>query len=125
MTPKQIVQDRQERLGYRCKHGHNGYTHRNCYNVSKNIQERVAILDIEAEDLSADYGIVFCWCVWDMQEKKMYSDTLTLSDIKKYTSNKRDVPPKEDKRVISSLLNIALFGTFAILDTFSTISINI
>jgi uncharacterized protein YprB with RNaseH-like and TPR domain len=39
-----------------------------------------------------------------MNSDKIYEDRITLDDIKKYCSKKRDVEPREDTRVIKSLV---------------------
>lgn len=99
-----------KRLLWKCPlkghRGHNGISHHTCYNRLKGIslEERIAFYDIESEDLKADYGIVFCWALLDAKTNKMYSDVLTLKDIQKYASKDRNLPPKEDTRIIESLI---------------------
>lgn len=93
-----------KRMGFKCKHGHNGLTHKNCYDVAHNIEERIGFLDIEAEDLSADYGIMFNWCILDGKTNKIHQDVITLEDIKNGSSKSRNVPPREDKRITQSLI---------------------
>ena len=85
---------------------HNGLEHSNCYDKlhTENWGERIGFLDIETTDLNADYGIICCYCIKDASSDKIYEDHLTLDDIKKYSSKKRDIEPKEDTRVISSLV---------------------
>lgn len=92
-----------DRLKFRCEHGHNGIGHKNCFDVANNIVERIGFFDIEAEDLNADYGVMFSYCILD-QNNKLYSDMLTLADIQKYKSTKRDIEPKEDSRILQSLI---------------------
>jgi len=99
-----------KRLAWRCPlkghAGHDGISHSSCYDMlhGKKLEERIGFFDIEAEDLKADFGITFCWVIIDSQTDKMYSDVLTLNDIKKYSSKKRDVQPKEDTRIIKSFI---------------------
>jgi len=95
-----------KRSKWRCHHGHNGLDHSTCYDKLKNVNfgERIGFLDIEATDLNADYGIVVCYCIKDANSDKIYEDRITLDDIKKYSSKKRDIEPKEDTRVIKSLV---------------------
>jgi len=57
------------------------------------------------EDLKSDFGILFCWKILENGTNKMYGDVLTLDDIKKGKSTKRDVQPKEDRRIVQSLVD--------------------
>ena len=68
-------------------------------------KERIGFLDIETEDLSGEYGVIFCWCILDNDSGHIYEDAITLKDISKYKSRHRDKQPKEDKRVIKSLVD--------------------
>jgi len=85
---------------------HNGLEHPNCYEKlhTANFGDRIGFLDIETTDLNADYGIITCYCIKDINSNKIYEDAINLDDIKKYCSKKRDVEPKEDTRVIHSLI---------------------
>jgi uncharacterized protein YprB with RNaseH-like and TPR domain len=84
----------------------NGWEHPRCFEkYTKGLyQEKVIYFDIEAEDLNADYGIMFNWCAID-DEGNQFEDCITLEDIKKYKSSQRDVEPKEDTRIVTSLVN--------------------
>lgn len=106
MKKKEIL----ERAKWKCPlpgHSkHNGLEHPRCYEKFFGLKlGKECILDIEAEDLKADYGIVFCWCVLDLDTNKIFSDVITKKDIKKYSSKARNVQPKEDKRIIASLVS--------------------
>jgi len=85
---------------------HNGLEHPNCYESlhSLDLREKIGFLDIETGDLKADFGIMFCYCIKDRNSDKIYEDRITLDDIKKYSSKKRDVNTKEDTRIIKSLV---------------------
>lgn len=89
---------------------HDGISHNRCYDrlVGVDLTEKLAYLDIEAEDLKADYGIMFCWCLWDAQKKHLFKDTISLTDIKKYSSHNRHTPPKDDTRIIQSLVDLLI-----------------
>ena len=86
--------------------GHSGLEHPVCYERLHTVDfgERIGFLDIETTDLNADYGIIACYCLKPIGIDKIYQNYLTLDDIKKYSSKKRDVEPKEDTRVIQSLV---------------------
>ena len=68
------------------------------------LRKILGFIDIESESLEADYGIIFGYCILDANSDKIYQDWITKEDIKKYSSNKREVMPKEDTRVIHSLI---------------------
>lgn len=99
-----------KRLKWKCPlkgHSHHdGVSHSACYQKLHTIDfgERIGFIDIESTDLNGDYGIITCWCIKDSKSNKIYEDSLTLDDIKKYSSKKRDVEPKEDTRIIKSLV---------------------
>jgi hypothetical protein len=87
--------------------GHSGLEHFSCYCKlhGTQMEEKVGFLDIEAEDLKADFGIMFCWKLLDAKTNKMYGDVINLNDIKKYKSRERDVQPKEDTRIVQSFVD--------------------
>lgn len=95
---------------FRCpEKGHsskNGWEHPRCFErCTKGLyQEKVIYFDIEAEDLSADYGIMFNWYAID-EDGNHFEDYITLEDIKKYKSSNRDIEPKEDTRIVKSLVD--------------------
>lgn len=93
-----------DKLRYRCIHHHDGYHHPECYRRDFLEKEKIGFLDIETEDLTAEYGIIFCYCIKDMNSDKIYSDHITLEDIKKYKSRSRDIEPVEDTRVVKNLV---------------------
>jgi hypothetical protein len=96
---------------FRCpERGHgskNGWEHPKCFDkhVLDLFQEKILFFDIEAEDLSADYGIMFNWFAID-EDGNEFEDYLTLDDIKKYKSSDRNVEPKEDTRIVKSLVEL-------------------
>jgi hypothetical protein len=96
---------------FRCpEKGHgskNGFEHPACFlKYTKGMyQEKILYFDIEAEDLNADYGIVFNWYAMD-EDGNHFEDYLTLDDIKKYKSQDRNVMPKEDTRIIKSIVEL-------------------
>jgi uncharacterized protein YprB with RNaseH-like and TPR domain len=99
-----------KRLSWRCPikghSSHDGISHSRCYDKlhTQNFGERIGFLDIETTDLNADYGIICCYCIKDANSNKIYEDRITKDDIKKYSSKNRNVEPKEDTRVIQSLV---------------------
>jgi len=104
------AQELRRRLAWKCPlkshRNHNGLEHPRCYEklVGVNLKEKIGFLDIETEDLNADFGIMFSWCLLDGDTNKIHEDRINLKDIKKNSSHKRNVHPKEDTRIITSLV---------------------
>lgn len=104
------AEDLKKRLKWKCPlagHSkHDGVSHSSCYQKLHTVDfgERIGFLDIETTDLNADYGIITCYCLKDSRSPKIYEATITLDDIHKYSSKKRDVEPKEDTRIIHQLV---------------------
>jgi len=100
-----------KRLAWSCPlkghSGHDGISHSACYDRlhKTKVEEKIGFLDIEAEDLKADFGIMFCWKLLDSDTNKIFGDIINLADINKYKTNKRDNPPKEDTRIVQSLID--------------------
>jgi uncharacterized protein YprB with RNaseH-like and TPR domain len=69
---------------WRCKeHSHSGLVHYNCYlkeNVSS--QERIGFLDIEASNLTADWGVCLCYFIKPLGSDEMLSRTVTAKELK-------------------------------------------
>jgi hypothetical protein len=108
---KMSKEERLARDRFRCPEiGHsskNGWEHPRCFDKhSKGLfQEKVLFFDIEAEDLSADYGIMFNWAAMD-EDGNFFEDYINLADINKYKSSDRFVEPKEDTRIVKSLVDL-------------------
>lgn len=79
---------------WRCRHGHGGIQHYNCYLAAEGRKERVGFLDIEASNLKADFGIMLTWCIKVEDEDTIYYDAITPDDLKGTL----------DKRIIDSLV---------------------
>lgn len=96
---------------FRCpEKGHsskNGFEHPRCFEkYTKGLyQEKILYFDIEAEDLNADYGVMFNWYAMD-EDGNRFEDYITLADINKYKSTDRNVEPKEDTRIVKSLVDL-------------------
>jgi hypothetical protein len=83
----------------RCRHRHTYLEHRACYFLERRENERLGFIDIEASNLSGDWGFLFGYCILD-EKGKVYEDWVTKEDIKKWGR-----AGKEDKRVLQSLVN--------------------
>lgn len=107
LTKKEIV----KRANWKCPiEGHrksNGLQHPNCYAKFHDIDlERICYLDIEAEGLEADYGIMFSYCVMDAKTGEVFEDSITKEDIEKYKTSDRNKMSQEDKRIVKNLIDI-------------------
>ncbi len=79
-------------LNFRCEHRHTAETHPACYIKSDNCKtERIIAYDLETSNLHADFGIILSWCAQSIFTGEVYSDTLTLEDIKLGILDKRIV----------------------------------
>jgi len=107
LTKEQIIKMSKWRCPYKGHSAHTGLEHPVCYmkDTKGLFQEKVLYFDIEGEDLNADYGIMFNWYAID-EDGNHFEDYITLDDIKKYKSSNRDVEPREDTRIVKSLVEL-------------------
>jgi len=76
-SPEEIAR----REEYKCVHHHSGMSHKNCYNKENGIKERKGCLDIEASNLSADFGIMLSWAIKTSGEDETFYDHVTKKDL--------------------------------------------
>jgi len=79
---------------WRCKHGHSGIAHYNCYLESGGKEERIAFFDIEASDLNAEFGFLYCWCIKPNDSDTVVYDEITPQEI---------LQCKYDERIVGTL----------------------
>jgi uncharacterized protein YprB with RNaseH-like and TPR domain len=85
---------------HRCKHGHTYIEHWNCYLDEVGGKEIVGYLDIEASNLKANFGIIYCYCIKVGNSDEIIERTIT----------KKELDTCLDKRVVSQCLrDIAQF----------------
>lgn len=83
IIPLRLTSDMKRlREQWRCKHGHTGLSHPNCYIKENNIQERKGCLDIEAGGLKGDFDLMVSWAIKISGEDEYVYDHLTTSDLK-------------------------------------------
>ena len=70
-----------KRENFKCEHGHNGMTHPACFNREFGIQERIGALDIEADNLDADFGILLSWAIKTVGEDETWYDYVIAKDL--------------------------------------------
>lgn len=78
-----------------CKHHHSFLEHYSCYLDEHGGKQLHGFLDIESSNLSASYGILLCWCIYDRNNDIMYEDCITKEDLK----------GNLDKRVVQSAVD--------------------
>lgn len=70
---------------FRCKHGHNGFSHPKCYATDNRIIEKIGFADIEASNLKATFGIVYTYCIkaedTEKEKGKMIKRTISVKDL--------------------------------------------
>ena len=92
---------------HRCKCGHTFLEHPNCLDKEKinlnELKEKIGIIDIETDDLNADYGIIFSYYIKTLGKNEYLTDHITEADFKKY-SYKGNGVAKEDTRVVKQLM---------------------
>ena len=52
-----------KKAAFRCKHGHDGASHKNCYRTSKGLSNRIGYIDNETYELTADWGFLLSYCI--------------------------------------------------------------
>ena len=77
LTKEQIVALHE----YRCKHGHTGLVHFNCYQEEQGFSEKVCYFDIESSNLDANYGIMLTWANKPAGSKEIEHDSITKEDL--------------------------------------------
>lgn len=85
-----------QRSMWRCEHGHNGMRHPNCFNKHFGIEEKIGLLDIEADNLDADFGIMLSWAIKEYEKDVTWYDYILPKDLDNNTY---------DARVVGSLLD--------------------
>ncbi len=66
MTKDELIAELAEyrcRKAFRCIHGHDGASHKNCYKMAKGIKDKLGFFDIETSDLLADWGFLLSYCI--------------------------------------------------------------
>ena len=87
MTKKEIVQ----LFRWRCKHGHTGLSHYNCWRAEQEQPERLGFLDIECTNLKADFGMMLSWCMLRDEDGVIVEDAVSKKDLRNGTMDKNIV----------------------------------
>lgn len=83
----EAVLEYNKRMSFRCEHGHNGYSHQNCYKSTPPQKYTIGCFDIEASGLKANFAVMLSWCIKIVGRRKIWSDVLIGDDL---SSGKRD-----------------------------------
>ncbi len=87
MKKKDII----ELFKYKCRHGHNGFAHYNCYCTEERRVERIGFLDIEASNLKANFGIMLSWAIKPGDSDEVLYDVVEKADMEGTTLDSRIV----------------------------------
>jgi len=77
-----------EMARWKCPHGHSGIEHPRCWFKYGRIKTKVGFLDIECNNLKADFGIILSWCIKE-QGGKILSGLITKKDLESTDLDKR------------------------------------
>lgn len=85
---------------YRCKHGHTGIEHYDCYlrETDQTVVPKVGFLDIETSNLDANFGIILTYAIKEQATGDILCDSINKEDIARYA------PDKSDVRVVQNLV---------------------
>ena len=66
---------------HRCKHFHTFLEHYNCYLEENPLNEKIGFWDIEASNLNANYGIMFCYAIKVGGKNKILERCITQKEL--------------------------------------------
>jgi uncharacterized protein YprB with RNaseH-like and TPR domain len=69
-----------DRERFRCQHGHNGNRHPACYLAKEGGEPKIGFADIEASNLTATFGIVYTYCIKEL-DGKLIERAISLEDL--------------------------------------------
>src|SRR5512135_2087885 len=71
------LEEIRQRVNFKCKHGHNGVEHPACFTPNRN---KIGFADIEASNLTATFGIVYTYCIKELNGKVL-KRAISLADL--------------------------------------------
>lgn len=77
-----------EFLTGRCKHGHKYFAHPACWRKEQGRGLKIGILDIEASNLKANFGIILTYCIKVYDKNKIYECIIKEEDLRNGTFDK-------------------------------------
>lgn len=77
-----------ERHFFRCVHGHTGLEHKNCFDQKNGLDKKIGFIDIESSNLKATYGIVFSYCIKELNGN-IIKNAVTPKELKEGNYDKR------------------------------------
>lgn len=66
---------------HKCKHFHTYLEHPKCYEEDHGKDQRIGFLDLECSNLSADFGIILCYCIADLNSEEILHTVITKKDL--------------------------------------------
>lgn len=67
---------------WKCVHGHTGIEHPRCYDQQNCVKDRIGFLDIEGSNLNASFGIVYTYCIKEL-DGQLIKRKIELDDLYK------------------------------------------
>lgn len=67
--------------GHRCKHKHTYLEHYPCYVSENPLKEKIGFFDIEASNLAANFGIMFCYCIKVAGKDEILERVITKKEL--------------------------------------------
>ena len=77
-----------QRTRFKCKHGHNGLVHPRCFDRENQATQRIGFLDIEGSNLNATFGIVYTYCIKELNGP-LLARAIDLKDLHSGEYDKR------------------------------------
>ena len=99
---------------FRCEHRHYPYTckcdgdscsHLSCWTKARYENGRVGYLDIECDNLDADFGVVLSWTLKERDSDKVYSAVINETDVELSKKLNRVVTDRRILRELQPLLS--------------------
>ena len=113
MTKDDLIEELLEgraRKAFKCKHGHDGHSHKNCYNMNRGVKHRVGFFDIESSDLIADWGFAYCYCLLSLNKDKMIKRRITGTEVLNYKARDKSLIKQFIKDVKSFEALVVYYG---------------
>lgn len=76
---------------HRCRHHHTYLEHFSCYIDENPDKGKIGFLDIETSNLAANFGIMYCYCIYDPYDKVIYERVILDEEIKSKSMDKNVV----------------------------------
>lgn len=66
---------------HKCKHCHTYLEHPQCYDTDHGRDQKIGFLDLECSNLEADFGIILCYCIADLNSDEILHKVITKKEL--------------------------------------------